>query len=68
MVKMWELGHESFHFDRAVYIASKMMKDLNLSRNETMYSVIYMAKAIAKMISASEERASKFIEERGLFN
>ena len=47
MVKLWELGYESFYIDRAVQITSKKMKNLLKSRQESMQSIVYMAEVIA---------------------
>jgi len=51
----------------AVFVASREMSRLDKSRKETMASIIYMANAVGKMIDSSEERALRFINERGPF-
>ena len=50
MVKLWELGYESFYLDQFVARASRRTKDLSDSREETLQSIIQVAETTAHMI------------------
>lgn len=65
VTKLWELGYESYRYDIIAYKEAERMKKLSKSKGETMQTVVYMAKVIAKMVAVSTLRADKFTEERG---